>query len=101
VKNIQKYNFDRGHSVWRRLLLPHGDLQLSVLTRLSLSGDHKVRRLTPTTVVGVSLKRGLFQLTDPWQCSSCVCALSICWQQVPCTLVPMQGTLVDQDAVAR
>lgn len=42
VKNTQKYNFDRGHSVWRRLLLPHGDLQLSVLTRLSLSGDHKV-----------------------------------------------------------
>jgi hypothetical protein len=51
VKNTQKYNFDRGHSVWRRLLLPYGDLQLSVLTRLSLSGDHKVGHSTPSFVV--------------------------------------------------
>jgi len=42
VQNTQSYNFDRGHSVWRRLLLPHGDLQLSVLTRLTLSSEHKV-----------------------------------------------------------
>lgn len=43
VKNTQHYSFDRGHSVWRRLLLPYGDLQLSVLTRLTLSRSHKVR----------------------------------------------------------
>lgn len=43
VKNAQEYKFNRGHSVWRALLLPHGDMQLSVLTRLTLSKDHKVR----------------------------------------------------------
>jgi hypothetical protein len=42
VKNTQEYKFDRGHSVWRALLLPHDDMQLSVLTRLTLSKDHKV-----------------------------------------------------------
>lgn len=43
MKNTQRYSFDRGHSLWRMLLLPHGDLQLSVLTRFTLSGEHKVR----------------------------------------------------------
>lgn len=42
VQNKQHYSFDRGHSIWRRLLLPHGDLHLSVLTRLTLSSEHKV-----------------------------------------------------------
>lgn len=42
VKNTQTYSFDRGHSLWRRLLLPHGDMQLSVLTRLTLDSQHKV-----------------------------------------------------------
>lgn len=42
VNNTQKYSFDRGHSLWRRLLLPHGDMQLSVLTRLTLDSQHKV-----------------------------------------------------------
>lgn len=42
MKNTQVYNFDRGHSLWRRLLLPHSDMQLSVLTRLTLDSQHKV-----------------------------------------------------------
>jgi hypothetical protein len=43
VSNIQHITWDRDHSIWRRLLLPHGDLKLSVLTRLTLSQDRKVR----------------------------------------------------------
>jgi hypothetical protein len=42
VSNTQRLSFDRGHSLWRMLLLPHGDVDLSVLTRLTLSQDHKV-----------------------------------------------------------
>jgi hypothetical protein len=39
VNNTQAYSFDRGHSMWRFILLPQGDLQLPVLTRLTLSRD--------------------------------------------------------------
>eukprot|EP00882_Tetradesmus_deserticola_P000882 GHRQ01000956.1.p1 GENE.GHRQ01000956.1~~GHRQ01000956.1.p1 ORF type:complete len:276 (+),score=85.02 GHRQ01000956.1:225-1052(+) len=39
VNNTQAYSFDRGHSMWRYILLPQGDLQLPVLTRLTLSRD--------------------------------------------------------------
>lgn len=39
VNNNQAYSFDRGHSMWRFILLPQGDLALPVLTRLTLSRD--------------------------------------------------------------
>lgn len=39
VKNKQRYVFDRAHSMWRMILLPHGDLELPVLTRLTLNRD--------------------------------------------------------------
>lgn len=45
VNNTQSYHFDRGHSMWRYILLPKGDLQLPVLTRLTLNRDGtKVRQ---------------------------------------------------------
>eukprot|EP00775_Hariotina_reticulata_P011785 gene11785-11930_t len=43
VQNRQHYLFDRAHSLWRSILLPKGDPELSVLSRLTLSRtDHKV-----------------------------------------------------------
>eukprot|EP00879_Flechtneria_rotunda_P001194 GHRR01001341.1.p1 GENE.GHRR01001341.1~~GHRR01001341.1.p1 ORF type:complete len:264 (+),score=77.96 GHRR01001341.1:358-1149(+) len=39
VNNKQHYSFDRSHSMWRFLLLPQGDLELPVLTRLTLNRE--------------------------------------------------------------
>jgi hypothetical protein len=39
VQNQQHYVFDRAHSMWRMILLPQGDLDLPVLTRLTLNRD--------------------------------------------------------------
>jgi hypothetical protein len=45
VNNSQGYSFERGHSMWRYILLPQGDLRLPVLTRLTLSRDGSKVRL--------------------------------------------------------
>eukprot|EP00878_Enallax_costatus_P012014 GHUV01012543.1.p1 GENE.GHUV01012543.1~~GHUV01012543.1.p1 ORF type:complete len:177 (+),score=56.17 GHUV01012543.1:1098-1628(+) len=39
VKSKQRYVFDRAHSIWRMILLPQGDLEMPVLTRLTLNRD--------------------------------------------------------------
>lgn len=39
VKSHQRYVFDRDQSFWRMILLPQGDLEMPVLTRLTLNRD--------------------------------------------------------------
>ncbi|KAF8072446.1 hypothetical protein HT031_000105 [Scenedesmus sp. PABB004] len=39
VLNTQSYTFDRAHSLWRALVLPSRELELLVLTRLTLTRD--------------------------------------------------------------